>query len=554
MAAHATTHAAIAGLQSDFVVPNMDLLRTLQGHMPEKIQVRDPKTGAPLFDEAQQPIYVTEAEAKKRQLQRYVRLMQNNISSMGDACKKEKEDKQKAVADAKEELLRKRDEVLQRELLLLEKKKEACDIDGLGPDALEEKLISEKRANRMIERTMAKRLVELRAAEAPAPKRRRGGNSSAAAATGDAIDEECDDAASSAAASSAAPASTPAPALTPAPASASASSAAAAAAPKSKARAKAKSAPMVACEGMTQGGTVQCKRKVPAGTRFCCKHKVDAPVITPGQQFFCGYKNCTAVTSEQGVLCAKCQSLAEDGSVESAVCEHCGDKPAADDSKYCKGCIEVLEKELGLADEDDEEKHADGVGGSAEPSTAPGISVEPPSAAPEVSVEQGAGGDGAAKAAAAAPLPPVVCVYCKKKPATRESLCDWCRSTRVEYARRQAAMKEAEKGALVYFHDELEQCKRCNVASRKFCEAHGPKIYSYAVGVVDGAGGATPAAPGVSVEPAPTASAADASDESSHNATSAAVEHVLCHRCGKKPVADDCSDYCEDCLAKLDVA
>jgi hypothetical protein len=342
--------------------------------------------------------------------------MQNNISSMGDACKKEKEDKQKAVADAKEELLRKRGEVVEKELALLAAKHAACDIDGLGPDALEERIANEKGAHRLILRTMAKRLVELRAAEAPDPKRRRGGNSSAAAATGDATDEECDDAASSAA-----------PASTPAPASASASSAAAAAAPKSKARAKAKSAPMVACEGMTQGGTVQCKRKVPAGTRFCCKHKVDAPVIIPGQQFFCGYKNCTAITSEQGVLCAKCQSLAEDGSVESAACEHCGDKPAADDSKYCKGCIEVLEKELGLADE---EKHADGVGGSAEPSTAPGISVEP----------------------------------------------------------------------------------------------------------------------------APTASAADASDESSHNATSAAVEHELCHRCGKKPVIDDCSDYCADCIAKLGVA
>jgi hypothetical protein len=406
MAAHATTHAAIEGLQSDFVVPNMDLLRALQGHMPEKIQVRDPKTGAPLFDEAQQPIYVTEPEAKKRQLQRYVRLLQNNISSMGDACKKEKEDKQKAAADAKAELLCKRGEVVEKELALLATKREACDIDGLGPDALEERIASEKGAHRLILRTMAKRLVELRAAEAPAPKRRRGGNSSAAAiddATDEecdgTIDKECDDAAPSAAA-----ASVPAPASPPA-SSAAASSAgpvagpvAAVAAPK--ARAKAKSAPMVACEGMTQGGTVQCKRKVPAGTRFCCKHKVDEPVITPGQQFFCGYKNCMAVTSVQGVLCAKCQSLAA------------------------------------------------GAGG-AKPPAAPAAAVEPP-AAPGVPVEQGTGGDGA--------------------------------------------------------------------------------------------GGATPAAPGVSVKLPPTASAADDSDVR------------LCDRCGKKPVTDDCSDYCEGCLAKRGLA
>jgi hypothetical protein len=452
MVAHTETQAAIAGLRAEFVVPNMDLLRALQGDMPEKIQVRDHKTGAPQFTAEGQPIYVTEPEAKKRQLQRYVRLLQNNISNMSEACKKEKEDKRKAAMDEKARLMARRQEAAQQELALLDEKRKACDIDGLGPDALEERIANEKAANRLILRTMAKKLVELRAAEEPAPKRRRGGKDPAAAA--DEADATSDDeskegatviaaaassagaaAASSASAAAASSAASSAAASSAAPSSAAASSAAAsssaaAAAPKSKARAKAKSEPKVECAGMCHGG-VPCKRKVAASVRYCCKHAGTSllPLIA-GQGFMCGYKGCTRFAAVQGARCDKCSppkesdkdvdmdvgaggaaaSATPDGSVESshnaasaaavkpADCERCSRNPVDGDSKYCKGCTKELDKELGLTDDDGEEKQEDGVGGGTEPPTAPAVAVEPPSAAPGVPVELGGqgGGDGAA--------------------------------------------------------------------------------------------------------------------------------------------------------------
>jgi hypothetical protein len=367
---------------------------------------------------------------------------------------------------------------------------------------------------------------------------------------------------------------------------------------------------------------------------------------------------CTGFSKEQGRRCDKClqpekdigagasSSAAPAAAVEFVVCEYCSVKPANGNTKYCEDCVVKLEEALGLAD-DDEEKHKDGVGGSAEPSTAPGVPVEPPSAAPAGS---GAGGDGAAETAAAAPLPPVVCARCRTKPATRESHCDRCHSVLEECAKERVAMKEAEKQAHVYFRSELEECNWCDVASRKFCVPHGSRVHDYIIDMVRGTGSATSTARGGTVEqgdaawvPSPEKDAAaegrpdapggtvercaggdgttttvvkrrncekmqctnPAKDGSTYcercgvewavhleyfekksgcfkcfnTGTGAycdkhhaemnaeiekrmakqtnevtAVEHILCYRCTKKPIADECKDYCNDCLAKMGLA
>jgi hypothetical protein len=179
--------------------------------------------------------------------------------------------------------------------------------------------------------------------------------------------------------------------------------------PKRNARAKAKAEPKVGCAGKTRDGT-PCSRKVPASVRYCCKHKGDELIVIEGQGFICGYMGCTAITALKE-HCAKCKALQEkdvvmceqevpaagaggvaaattpSGPVELAVCEYCRDKPANGNTKYCEDCAVKLEKELGLADEGDEEKHEDGVGGGTEPPTAPAVAVEQAPTAPAAAVE-----------------------------------------------------------------------------------------------------------------------------------------------------------------------
>jgi hypothetical protein len=224
-----------------------------------------------------------------------------------------------------------------------------------------------------------------------------------------------------------------------------------------------------------------------------------------GQGFMCGYKGCMAISAAKG-HCAKCKALQEtdvvvceqdgesasvsptesfdpvaakgkleehlaaagaDGAVDPAVCEHCSGKAAHGDSKYCEDCIAELEKALGLADEEDEEKHTDGVGGSAEPPTAPGVSVEPPSTAPDGSVEQGA--------AAASQTAPG-CPECKG-PATDGQVCAACVPKVLEAIKTQKEVERMKRDVTHATLDEFDKktkycgpCRSVRKCARQYCE------------------------------------------------------------------------------------
>jgi hypothetical protein len=171
LAAHTTTQAAIAGLQAEvgkMLPPNNELLLLLQGIMPDQIQARHAQTGELIFRENGEPIYLTSPGAKLRQFQRYVRFLLNGIGKLREDAKDE--DRRKQLS---------KEARVEKEYLLLEKLNEACDVDSMGANVLKHKLVDMKKAHRIIEKSLSKRLMYLRAdeeaeEEASAPKRLRG--------------------------------------------------------------------------------------------------------------------------------------------------------------------------------------------------------------------------------------------------------------------------------------------------------------------------------------------------------------------------------------------
>jgi hypothetical protein len=161
---------------------------------------------------------------------------------------------------------------------------------------------------------------------------------------------------------------------------------------------------------------------------------------------------------------------------------------------------------------------------------APGVSVEH-APAPVVSVEHGAGGDGTATKVATKrrKCSKTQCAHSAKEGST------YCERCAVEFAVH-----------LEYF-EAKSSCFRCkNTGTGAYCDRHEAELNVEVEmrmakqkneATADGAGGAKC-----------TATLGDPVEEG------AAVELVLCHRCGKKPVTDDCSDYCNDCIAKLGLA
>jgi hypothetical protein len=273
---------------------------------------------------------------------------------------------------------------------------------------------------------------------------------------------------------------------------------------------------------------------------------------------------------------ARASAAASAAAVDPAVCEHCSGKAAHGDSKYCEDCIVKLEKALGLVDEDGEEKNADGVGGSAEPSTAPGVSVEPPSTAPDGSVEQGA---------AAASQTARVCVECKE-PATNGMFCAACdakvfaelKSWKDAQRKVNQLKREAVDAVSKEYKQETERCEQC--APWRFCDDHNAKAEAAvakrfseidakfgqvseppaAPGVPvehgaggDGAGGATPAAPGVSVEPPPTAPGVPV--EPAPTASAADEIFKFCGICTMPKPPDSCVSCpkCRDNVIKTEI-
>jgi hypothetical protein len=123
------------------------------------------------------------------------------------------------------------------------------------------------------------------------------------------------------------------------------------------------------------------------------------------------------------------------------VCEHCNGKAAHDGTRYCKECASKLEKDLGLDDEE-EAKNADGAGGSAESSAAPGVSVEHTSAAGQQTAEP--------------------CIDCQKQPATRGDRCGSCVAAKLAKIKEEAEEKEKLNAiAVEAYRAEIEQCKTC---------------------------------------------------------------------------------------------
>jgi hypothetical protein len=161
---------------------------------------------------------------------------------------------------------------------------------------------------------------------------------------------------------------------------------------------------------------------------------------------------------------------------------------------------------------------------------APGGPVELPPTAPGVSVEHGAGGDGTATKVAAKRrrCSKTQCTLPAKDGSTYCERCDVAHAVHLEYL------------------EERSSCFRCKNTVGAYCDRHQAEMNAEIEkrmakqkneATADGAGGAKcTAAPGDPVE------------------QGAAVEHVLCYRCVKKPVADDRSDYCNDCIAKLGLA
>jgi hypothetical protein len=568
LAAHALTRQDIAGVQEVLAkeIGSLhdvkDLMLLLKGAAPKdlQIQARDPQSFEPLFDDNGAPILLSDPEEKALHTQRLKRLLDNCIGTWKQQAKKKKEE------DAKTNQAKKQ-EMLQKELELIHEKEKACDVDTLGLEAAEEKLSDMRQANRILERYLVKRVATLKATEgAPAPKRQRGGkgaSSSSGAAPGaaqgaavpaDAADDAADDtdnktpdASTVASSASAAPSSaSAAPAAAPAPA---------AAAPKGKARAKAKAAPMIVCQGKNRDDT-PCKRKAPADIRFCCKHAPPPPPpLIEGQGFMCGYKGCRVLNSakEHCVGCKALQAedvvmgdqdgesasvpptesfdpvaakgkfeahLAADGDVASAtpgapvesvpnaasaaaVCEHCSGNAAHDGTKYCKDCVAKLGKELGFDDEEEEEE-ADCAGGSAESSAAPGVPVEPTSAAGQQTAQS--------------------CLDCKE-PTTTGLLCVACDKHRAEVnaeiEKRMAKENEATAGGAA-------SCKNCivnpSVGDSEYCVGCDEDLKNEAA--ADGAGGEPPS-----------------------DAPAAAVEPARCKKCCAAP-AVVYTPYCEGC-AKL---
>jgi hypothetical protein len=138
----------------------------------------------------------------------------------------------------------------------------------------------------------------------------------------------------------------------------------------------------------------------------------------------CGYKGCMALTPVKE-HCAKCKAL-QGGDV---------DEGSTDD------CIAKLEKDLGLDDEE-EAKKADGAGGSAESSAAPGVSVEHTSAAGQQTAEP--------------------CIDCQKQPATRGVRCGSCEAAKLAKIKEEAEEdKKLRAIAVEAYRAEIEQCKTC---------------------------------------------------------------------------------------------
>jgi hypothetical protein len=219
----------------------------------------------------------------------------------------------------------------------------------------------------------------------------------------------------------------------------------------------------------------------------------------------CGYKGCVAIISDAKGHCAKCKALQETAVV---VGEQDGESASVSptesfDPVAAKGKFEehlaagggaasttpaaLVESshtatsaavELGLADEDDEEKQTDGVGGGAEPPTAPGASAEPPSGAP------------------AAPAEPARCKKCCVAPAIVDTpYCEGCTKLlaaerewvqkkkddawQVEFAREQAAKKrklEALGDAIQAYYPATRRCTECALARKQklvpYCDEH----------------------------------------------------------------------------------
>jgi hypothetical protein len=117
LAAHFTTHEGIAGLKAEFtqqfgslIAPNRELLDLLDGNLPEKIQARDSMTHELLFDKTTgDPVWLTDPRAKMRQMQRYVRLLQNCVSKLSDEAKIVEAENAKEREERALELLRERE-------------------------------------------------------------------------------------------------------------------------------------------------------------------------------------------------------------------------------------------------------------------------------------------------------------------------------------------------------------------------------------------------------------------------------------------------------------
>jgi hypothetical protein len=218
------------------------------------------------------------------------------------------------------------------------------------------------------------------------------------------------------------------------------------------------------------------------------------------------------------------------------VCEHCRGKPAHGDTSYCEDCAAKLKKELGLVDEEDEEKNADGAGGSAEPSAAPGVSVEPTPAAGQQTAEP--------------------CIGCQK-PATRGSRCEACNAAELAKIKEKAEVeRKLEAVAVEAYRAEIEQCKACKPISQVgshyafCCRMHLNKIDFFVAGVnhmvagaeVGGASGTL--APEVLLEQMTlNAPAVVASDLARH-----IKKCAQCAKAGEKQYCDKHRDMVDACL------